>query len=41
MERLVIAWYGLLNGLSQSVVVGLQAWTDQLPVPILVAAVSA
>ena len=28
MERLVVAWYGLLSGLSQNVGFALQAWTD-------------
>ena len=39
MERLVIAWYGLLSSLTQNVVFGLQAWTDRLEIPLLVAVV--
>ena len=37
MERLVVAWYGLLSGLSQNVGFALQAWTEHLQFPLLVA----
>lgn len=39
MERLVVAWYAFLSGLTQTAVFGLQGWTDRLQVPVLVAVV--
>jgi sulfite exporter TauE/SafE len=39
MEHAVVAWYSWLSGLTQGVVFGLQAWTEGLRLPLLLAVV--